>query len=138
MNRHTTRAFTTTALFPALLVPALNRALGQTSPAAGGGGGASIASRTQGMERQDGFIPFYVDTRTGKVLLEIPRDSTRSLFWVSQATGLGSNPIGIDRGAGGPEQVARFDRDGERVLLVFENWSYRGAADNPSHQRTVA
>ena len=134
MTRHATRALTTTALFLALLVPALDRAHCQTSPAVG----TTIAGRTQGMERQDGFIPFYVDTRTGKVLLEIPRDSARVLFWVSQATGLGSNPIGIDRGSGGPEQVARFDRDGDRVLLVFENWSYRGAADNPAHQRTVS
>ena len=134
MIRHTTRAFTTIALLLALLIPAANRAFGQPSPAPA----TTIAARTQGMDRQDGFIPFYVDTRGGKVLLEIPRDSSRALFWVSQATGLGSNPIGIDRGSGGPEQVARFDRDGDRVLLVFENWSYRGAADNPAHQRSVA
>src|SRR4030095_13552739 len=85
-----------------------------------------IAARTGGMERRTGFIPIYLDERQGRLFLEIPRDSTRLLAFFLQATGLGSNPIGIDRGANGPDQVARFDRNGERVLVVFENWSYRG------------
>jgi hypothetical protein len=57
---------------------------------------------------------------------------------ISQATGLGSNPIGIDRGASGETHVARFDRDGERVLVVLENWAYRSTSGNPDHARTVA
>jgi len=98
----------------------------------------SIAARTGGMARRDGFIPLYIDERQGKLLLELPRDSTRALFFVTEATGLGSNPIGLDRGADGASQVARFDRDGERVLVVFENWNYRSSArDNPAHVRTV-
>jgi hypothetical protein len=56
----------------------------------------------------------------------------------TQATGLGSNPIGIDRGSDGAARVVRFDRDGDRVLVVFENWNYRSSAtDNAAHQRTV-
>ena len=61
----------------------------------------SIASRTTGYEKSDGFIPLYLDPRQGKLLLELPRDSTRALMVVIQATGLGSNPIGIDRGSDG-------------------------------------
>ena len=99
----------------------------------------SIAARTGGLEKRDGFIPVYLDARQGKILLELPRDSTRALFFTAQATGLGSNPIGIDRGSGGEEQIARFDRNGDRVLVVFENWNYRSsAAENTAHQRTVA
>jgi hypothetical protein len=100
----------------------------------------SIAARTAGMEKRDGFIPVYLDNRQGKIYLEIPHDSTRVLYFVSQATGLGSNPIGIDRGANAGEEIARFDRNGDRVLLVFENWNYRSsaAATNPAHARTVA
>lgn len=97
---------------------------------------ASIAARTAGLDKRDGFIPVYLNDKTGAVWLEIPRDSTRVLFLATQATGLGSNPIGIDRGSGGAEQVARFDRHGDKVFVVFENWSYRssGGAD---HRRTV-
>jgi hypothetical protein len=90
------------------------------------------------MERRDGFIPLYLDTRQGKIYLEIPRDSTRALMFVSLATGLGSNPIGLDRGASGDSYIARFDRNGDRVLVVFENWNYRTSAlDNPAHARSV-
>jgi hypothetical protein len=126
------RTLAASALTIALLVPS---ARAQVSPTPISN---SIGSRTQGMERRDGFIPMYLSERQGKLLLEIPRDSMRVLMFISQTTGLGSNPIGIDRGAGGADQVARFDREGDRVLVVLENWSYRGAADNPAHQRTVA
>ncbi|HZI40507.1 MAG TPA: DUF5117 domain-containing protein, partial [Gemmatimonadaceae bacterium] len=106
----------------------------QTPPAVS----TSIASRTAGFEKSDGFIPIYIDPRQGKLFLELPRDSTRALFVVTQATGLGSNPIGIDRGSDGATDVIRFDRDGERVLVVLENWSYRSSAiANAAHQRSV-
>ena len=90
------------------------------------------------MERRDGFIPLYIDNKQGKLLFELPRDSMRALMFVTLATGLGSNPIGLDRGSGGNSYVARFDRNGDRVLVVFENWNYRSSAtDNPAHIRTV-
>jgi hypothetical protein len=113
--------------------PAIARAQATTTPVA-----SSIAARTAGMDRRDGFLPIYLDARQGRILLEIPHDSTRALFLITQATGLGSNPIGIDRGASGATYVARFDRDGDRVLFVLENWSYRSTSGNPDHARSVS
>jgi hypothetical protein len=84
-----------------------------------------FAAKTAGMDRHDGFIPLYVDRKGEKLYLEIPRDSLRALYFLSLATGLGSNPIGLDRGAEQGEYVARFDRNGNRVMLVLENWKYR-------------
>ena len=99
----------------------------------------TIASKTTGFDRREGFIPVYLESRGSRILLEIPRDSTRVLFMVSQATGFGSNPIGIDRGASADDQVLRFEREGERVLAVFENWRYRSSArENAAHQRSIA
>jgi hypothetical protein len=97
-----------------------------------------IATKTAGMEKRDGFIPIYLDDSQGKIYLELPADSTRTLMFVTLATGLGSNPIGLDRGASGDSYVARFDRNGDKVLVVFENWNYRSSANNPDHARTVA
>lgn len=96
----------------------------------------TISARTAGFEKRDGFIPVYLNDRTGAILLEIPRDSTRALFLATLATGLGSNPIGLDRGSGGDEKVARFERNADKVLVIFENTQYRssGGAD---HLRTV-
>lgn len=98
----------------------------------------SIAARTAGLEKREGFLPLYLDERQGKLLMELPRDSTRALFFLSQATGLGSNPVGIDRGGDGGGYVARFDRSGSRVLVVLENWNYRSSArDDPAQLRTI-
>ncbi|MHB1225374.1 MAG: zinc-dependent metalloprotease [Gemmatimonadaceae bacterium] len=116
------------------------------SPAASAGQGGqgpapatSIAARTGGLERQDGFLPLYLDERQGKLLLELPRDSARMLFFTTQATGLGSNPIGIDRGMSSGGEVVRFQRNGDRVLVIFENWNYRASDPaNPDLERTVA
>ena len=108
------------------------------APSTQDGTNAAAASKLAGMERRDGFIPIYLDSRQAKIYLEIPRDSTRALMFVSLATGLGSNPIGLDRGANGDSYIARFDRSGDHVLVVFENWNYRSSArDNPAHARTV-
>ncbi|HZF66905.1 MAG TPA: zinc-dependent metalloprotease, partial [Gemmatirosa sp.] len=99
---------------------------------------ASIAARAAGHERLDGFLPLHLDARTGKVLIELPRDSTRALLLATLATGLGSNPVGLDRGANGPEYVVRFDRSGDRVLAVLENWQYRSSdTANAAHVRSV-
>jgi len=100
---------------------------------------SAIDAKTAGLEKKDGFIPIYLDNKTGKILLEIPRDSMPALMFFGLATGLGSNPIGLDRGAGGDNYIARFDRNGDKVLVVFENWNYRSSAvDNPAHIRTIA
>ncbi len=91
------------------------------------------------MAKRNGFIPVYIDDKTGKLLLELPRDSMRALMFFSLATGLGSNPIGLDRGANGDNFITRFEKNGERVLVVFENWNYRtSATDNLAHSRTIA
>jgi hypothetical protein len=100
--------------------------------------GTSIGARTQGMEKRDGFVPAYRDTVQGRILLELPRDSTRMLAFFTLATGLGSNPVGLDRGEDGPSYVTRFDREGARVLVVFENWSFRSSSANAAHRRSVA
>ncbi len=86
----------------------------------------SIASQTAGMERHDGFIPFYYDEHTGKLLLEVQRLGQDFLYLPTLATGLGSNELGLDRGTTGDEAIVRFERFGPRVLLIRQNTRYRG------------
>lgn len=135
MRRHT--------FIPAALLLASVSACASTAGTPPQGAPASpsapgIAAKTAGMEKRDGFIPIYLDDKQGKLLLELPRDSMRVLMFFGLATGLGSNPIGLDRGANGENFITRFERNGERVLVVFENWNYRSsAADNPAHIRTI-
>jgi hypothetical protein len=137
LARHRARILAAAAPLAVALSASRLRAAPPQNPAAAPPPAPTIAAKTAGMEKRDGFVPVYLDRKTGKILLEIPADSFRFLWFASEATGLGSNPIGLDRGADGPQQVARFDRAGDHVVLVFENWNYRssGTADN---QRTVA
>lgn len=96
----------------------------------------SVSAQTP--QRFDGLIPIRIDDKQGKLFIEV-LDSTRVLMFTLLATGLGSNPIGLDRGGGGGSYVTRFERNGDRMLVVFENWNYRSSlpANNP-HQQTIA
>jgi hypothetical protein len=133
MTPTTTTRYVLAAATAAILLDAAV-ALAQATP----GPATSIAAKATGFERREGFIPAYVDAKSGKLLLELPRDSVRALLLVSQATGLGSNPIGIDRGASDATHVVRFEREGDRVLAVLENWRYRSSdLRNAAHQRSV-
>jgi hypothetical protein len=118
----------------------------QTS--AGGGRGAgqaaapagappSIADRTSGMQKLDGYFPLYWDDRTGSLLVEIPRFDIEFLLNVGLAAGLGSNDIGLDRGEGGGARIVSFQRIGPRVLLVQPNLSFRSSSPNPLERKSV-
>jgi hypothetical protein len=113
-------------LLSALIVAAPVALAAQQQPA----GPRTIASQTAGMERRDGFIPFYYDERTGKLLLELQRLDQDFLYLPTLATGLGSNDLGLDRGTTGNEAVVHFERFGPRVLLMSRNTRFRGTADS--------
>ncbi len=129
-----TRAAACVAASFALASGALAQAPGQSPQRSAVG--TDIAAATSRMDRRDGFLPLYLDGESGKLLAELPRDSSRMLVCTELATGLGSNPVGLDRGASGGCDVARFDRSGARVLVVYENWRYRSSGTS-ANARTV-
>ena len=98
--------------------------------------GTSISARTAGTLHRDGFIPLNLNEATGAISLELPKGGLRGLMYGTLATGLGSNPIGLDRGANGAAYVVRFERAGNVVQVIFENWTYRSSGDS-LHLRTV-
>ncbi|HEV7921425.1 MAG TPA: DUF5117 domain-containing protein, partial [Thermoanaerobaculia bacterium] len=87
-------------------------------------------------ERMDGFIPLYWDAANGKLLME-PRFGEELIYQVSLPAGVGSNPLGLDRGELGATHLVRFDRIGPRVLLVELNTHYRAISDDPNERRAV-
>ncbi|MEO8578389.1 MAG: DUF5117 domain-containing protein, partial [Gemmatimonadales bacterium] len=139
MNKAPSITLITLAAFLAGCAPKSTTGTAAPPPAPASPSASSIEGKTAGMEKKDGFIPIYLDNKSGKIMLEIPRDSMRVLMFYGLATGLGSNPIGLDRGAGGDNYIARFDRNADKVLVVLENWNYRSSAlDNAAHVRTIA
>jgi hypothetical protein len=97
----------------------------------------TIAQKTRGLDRRPGLLTLFLDPRQERLLLEIPRDSTRVLMFHSLATGFGSNPIGLDRAASAGSYVTRFERHGDKVHVIFENWSYRTSLPSRDHAQTV-
>ncbi len=97
----------------------------------------TIAEKTEGMTKMDGYFPIYWEESTGTLWLEISRLNTEVLYVSSLPTGLGSNPVGLDRGQLGEQQVVRFERTGPKVLLVAPNLDYRAASDNPDEREAV-
>jgi hypothetical protein len=98
----------------------------------------SIASVTSGLKRIDGYIPLFWDQKSGRMWMEIARFDEEFLYQVSLPAGVGSNPIGLDRGQLGPSAVVRFERVGPRVLLIQSNYRYRALSNDAAERRAVA
>jgi len=142
-------SFTCAAVLSLMIVMQPSHALqliAQQPPGGGGGGRGgqaaggpigSIADRTAGMQKIDGYFPLYWDERTGSLFLEIPRFDTEFLMNTGLAAGLGSNDIGLDRGSGGGARLVLFQRVGPRVLLVQPNQSFRSSSANPLERKSV-
>ncbi len=96
-----------------------------------------IAAFTRDMQRHEGFVPFYWAPKTGKVFLEIQQPETEILYVHSLATGLGSNPVGLDRGQLGDQKIVRFSRIGPKVLMIQRNLRFRANTDNQLEKRAV-
>ena len=78
------------------------------------GADETIATKTSGMEKLEGFFDIYWDDDTGKLYWEIDKFDTEFLYAVSLSSGLGSNPVGLDRGQLGGEHVLEAKRIGPR------------------------
>lgn len=115
-----------TAAFIALPVAAQDRSQDKT-----------VSARTSGLQKLDGYVPLYWESTTGKMFMEISRFDTEFLYQVSLSTGVGSNPLGLDRGQLGNERVVRFERVGPKVLLVESNYRYRALSPDASERRAV-
>ena len=97
----------------------------------------SIRARTKGLQKLDGYMPLYWDAENGKLLMEIERFNAEFLYQVSLPTGVGSNPIGLDRGQLGSTNVVFFERTGQKVMLVRPNYRYRAITNDAQERRAV-
>jgi hypothetical protein len=98
----------------------------------------SFDDKIKNLQKIDGFMPVYWDVKSGKMLMEIPRLNTEFLYQVSLPAGVGSNPIGLDRGQLGRTFVVYFERIGPKVLLIQPNYRYRALSDDEAERKSVA
>jgi hypothetical protein len=96
---------------------------------------------TDGLDRLDGFVPLHVDTEDGRILAELSaRDDGslgRMIYTARLTSGLGSNPVGLDRGLGTGSEILRFFRVNDRVFAEFENTRYRALGAGADEARAT-
>ncbi len=103
----------------------------------------TIAAKTEGFDRHEGLITFHTDSRKGKLWIELPAatgkrgEIAQFIYVESLFTGLGSNPVGLDRGQLGPSRLVTFRRVGGRVLIEQENLAFRALSQNEDERRAV-
>jgi len=125
---------------PAALVLGLSllvSADASAQPARPAGKPPSIEDKTASMKKLDGFIPVYWDEGEGKLYLEVSNFGVEILQSTGFAAGLGSNDIGIDRGALAGSRIVMFERVGPKVLLVAPNYNFRATSDNAAEHQSV-
>ncbi len=98
----------------------------------------TIAAKTANLQKIDGYVPLYWDAANGKMWMEIARLNTEILYQTSLPAGVGSNPIGLDRGQLGGTYVVQFERVGPKVLMIQPNYRYRALSNDEAERRAVA
>ncbi|HNU09324.1 MAG TPA: DUF5117 domain-containing protein, partial [Pyrinomonadaceae bacterium] len=97
----------------------------------------SFDKKIEKLRKIDGFMPLYWDAKAGKMYLEVSRFNQEFLYQVSLPAGLGSNPIGLDRGQLGRTFVVYFERIGQKILLFQPNYRYRALSEDPAERKAV-
>ena len=102
----------------------------------------TVAEKTTGMEVREGFVTVYLDEDGNTVWLELPppgeNGNVLEMIHVgSLRQGLGSNPIGLDRGQLGRTRLLQVRRLGKRVLFVQPNFRFRALSDDEAERRAT-
>ena len=97
----------------------------------------SIEQHTEGMTQMDGLFDLYWDNANGSLFWEISELDTEFLYQISMGSGLGSNPVGIDRGQLRGTHVLAAKRIGPRILLMEPNYRFVAQSENLSEAQAV-
>ncbi len=102
---------------------------------------ASFEDLTAEAERRAGVFDLYVDAEEGALYAAFPAsDDTvlgRYIYTARLTAGLGSNPVGLDRGFGIGGELLRVERVGDRVHFVFENTRFRAVGARDDERRAT-
>jgi hypothetical protein len=93
-----------------------------------------MSARIAGLQKKDGFFPYYWDDKKGEFLLELsPAFLDREfLYFTALGSGIGSTEMFADRSSFGASALCRLRRAGMKILVIQENTSFRatnGSAD---------
>ncbi|MEM8933420.1 MAG: DUF5117 domain-containing protein, partial [Acidobacteriota bacterium] len=88
-------------------------------------------------------MTLYPDPREGKLWLHLPAPAdggdeiVRVIFYEGLLTGLGSNPVGLDRGQLGEARLLSIRRLGHRVLFELPNLKFRADTEQATERNAT-
>lgn len=114
----------------------------ETAPPAASGL-PSFAEKIGKLEKRAGFLDLYVDADAGTLLAALPAprpadgEILELLYQTGLSSGLGSNPVGLDRGVGSETRLMRLRKVGNKVLFEQLNTDFRAESENLAERRAV-
>ncbi|HEY2737144.1 MAG TPA: zinc-dependent metalloprotease, partial [Thermoanaerobaculia bacterium] len=108
--------------------------------------GEAMPLRTAGLEKRPGLLDTYFDRKTGKVWLLLPAAGPNGdktgvvgsyIYSEGILTGVGSNPVGLDRGQIGDTRLVTLRRVGGRLLVEEPNLRFRALSQDPAELTAV-
>ncbi|MEL7298374.1 MAG: zinc-dependent metalloprotease [Pseudomonadota bacterium] len=101
------------------------------------------ATLVAGKATQRGLFDIHVDAQSDQLLATLPApDATGAVLSVIYASalgsGLGSNPVGLDRGAWQDSQILDLRVASGRLIVQARNMRYRATSDNAYERKAVA
>ena len=85
----------------------------------------------------NGFFSFEYQESNDKILLKVSELDKEFLYVNSLSEGIGSNDIGLDRGQLGRRRIVKFEKAGDKLLLVQPNYKYRATTKNTLEKKSV-
>jgi len=103
----------------------------------------TFAEKIKGLSKRSGFLDLYIDEKNAAIwlALEAPAQGDVILELLHQtglAAGLGSNPVGLDRGLGSDTRLLHLRKVGNKVLFEQQNLAFRADSPNEAERRAVA
>lgn len=148
LQRSKSRSYRVAFLLACALLPGCTSSRGKSSATAAGERRAppvsQIATKTAGLASRPGLLDLFVDAELGKVMVRLPpargpRGTIGEyIYYEGIVTGLGSNPIGLDRGQVGEPQILRLRELGGKVLFELVNLRFRALSESADETRAVA
>ena len=124
-------------LFSVTLLAACGSAGGDAGSSGSYGG---FEGAIKGLDHTPGFFDLYTDEDRILAVLPAPDEDglVLSMIYATGLTaGLGSNPIGLDRGGFDAGVILNFREIGGRLVVEQENTRYRATADRPLEKKAV-
>jgi hypothetical protein len=88
-------------------------------------------------QSQSNYFSYTIDSKTGKVLMDVDKVGEEFLMVTYLSNGLGSNDIGLDRGKIMSQRIVKFTKHGDKLLLVEPNYDYRAESNNAQERKSV-